>query len=263
MGVPTTVMQFVPSKPLPMPNISNKTDVCYRCGRQGHWTTECFATTHVKGSIITDAAGSGGFPLQQRDCCPRCGRTGHMVSACYAKTHMNGSLLVIRDEEKKDHQEVRHHIEEVSSFFKSHAKLKSSVLLTCCWKGEESPLPSCRVEGDLLGMMFDNIIRPPSCTPDVLRQTLLSVDMCHFAGHGTGFNLSGSVTLGLMDASGKPTIIPQETIVDLALSASQNKGGKLRLIFLNACSSGDLGRKLITDASIPYVVIPSRPHPPL
>ena len=82
------------------------------------------------------------------------------------------------------------------------------------------------------------------------------VDIWHFAGHGTDSGLSStpSVTLGLMDASGNSTLVPRETIVSLAASASQNKGGKLRLVFLNACSSGDLGRQLITDAWIPHVV---------
>ena len=254
VGSSTTVMQFVPSKPMSMPIISNKIDVCFRCGRQGHWTSECFATTHVNGPMLFPTASTGGVPFQQHDSCSRCGRTGHVITACFAKTHMNGSLLVIRDQENDDRQEVLHHIEEASLFFQSHTKLKSNILLTCCWNDEESPLPGTRVEGDLLGMMFSNIIRPPSCTPDILRQNLQSVEMWHFTGHGRGFKLSNSITLGLMDAHGKPTIIPQDTIVDLALSSSQNKGGKLRLVFLNACSSGDLGRKLIIDASIPYVV---------
>ena len=80
--------------------------------------------------------------------------------------------------------------------------------------------------------------------------------MWHFAGHGTdcGFSSNPSVTLGLMDASGRSALVPRGTIVSLAASASQNNGGKLRLIVLNACSSGDLGRQLITDARIPHVV---------
>ncbi len=39
--------------------------VCFRCGRQGHFAQNCFATTSVKQ-------------------CVRCGRQGHRASDCYA-----------------------------------------------------------------------------------------------------------------------------------------------------------------------------------
>jgi predicted GIY-YIG superfamily endonuclease len=44
---------------------------CYRCGRRGHFSEDCYASTSVKPSEIT---------------CFRCGRDGHLSTDCYAST---------------------------------------------------------------------------------------------------------------------------------------------------------------------------------
>ena len=51
-----------------------KNDSCLRCGRLGHWASECFARTKVRSE--TD----------KMDCCFRCGREGHWASDCFART---------------------------------------------------------------------------------------------------------------------------------------------------------------------------------
>lgn len=49
-----------------------RTPTCYRCGRPGHYSTNCNAKTDV-----------------HEDVCHRCGRPGHWESQCYAKTIVN------------------------------------------------------------------------------------------------------------------------------------------------------------------------------
>ena len=52
---------------------------CYRCGRYGHYASECYARTGIK------AGGGGAYH------CFRCGRKGHFASECYAKTSVEAS----------------------------------------------------------------------------------------------------------------------------------------------------------------------------
>jgi len=76
--------------------IRGATDVCFRCNRQGHWASQCYArTVEVWGCNYCNAE----FDTKQQverheklcgtkkreDGCFRCGRTGHWASQCYAR----------------------------------------------------------------------------------------------------------------------------------------------------------------------------------
>ena len=56
--------------------ISNSNDVCYKCGKHGHYAKECYK---IKGNKVI---------------CKRCGRKNHTTDKCYAKTHLNGKLIL-------------------------------------------------------------------------------------------------------------------------------------------------------------------------
>lgn len=109
---------------------------CLRCGRQGHWATNCYAKTDVEGrpilknegdestassrKTLKDEAGNknnkrkaaamyiavspdskGLRPKKQRGkTCGRCGRKGHAESQCYARTTVNGEAFRLDDDEK-------------------------------------------------------------------------------------------------------------------------------------------------------------------
>lgn len=57
------------------------TDVCFRCGRSGHFVNKCYAKTHINGTAIEEAK------------CLRCGRNNHTASKCFAKIHADGSHI--------------------------------------------------------------------------------------------------------------------------------------------------------------------------
>jgi len=59
-----------------------KNNVCYKCGRNDHYASECFAKTHISGTQFNDSESSS----SDDDTCYRCGRSGHYASNCYAKT---------------------------------------------------------------------------------------------------------------------------------------------------------------------------------
>jgi hypothetical protein len=65
--------------------ISMSSDVCYRCGRPGHWSKDCNAKTTIDMEI-----------------CHRCGRSGHWESQCYAKSVVNNKgVYVLKNSEGK------------------------------------------------------------------------------------------------------------------------------------------------------------------
>jgi len=68
---------------------------CLRCGRSGHSTSDCYATTDVNGTLIESFRRSR--PTQSQNdnsfVCFRCGRLGHFASDCYATTDVNGTLI--------------------------------------------------------------------------------------------------------------------------------------------------------------------------
>jgi len=52
-------------------------DLCFRCGRPGHLSSQCYAKTHQKHEILSTVGE-----------CFRCGRTSHFSGNCYAKRHV-------------------------------------------------------------------------------------------------------------------------------------------------------------------------------
>jgi predicted GIY-YIG superfamily endonuclease len=65
---------------------------CFRCGRQGHWASECYARTDVDGNVIQVKAVPPKL-APARDCCHRCGREGHYADECYARVDRHGSRI--------------------------------------------------------------------------------------------------------------------------------------------------------------------------
>jgi len=55
-------------------------DKCYRCGRDNHFSKDCYAAYDVDGNLIDDK-------------CYKCGREGHFANECYSKYHVNGKRL--------------------------------------------------------------------------------------------------------------------------------------------------------------------------
>jgi hypothetical protein len=101
--------------------LDHATDRCIRCGRDSHWANNCYAKTHIDGSLLQphvrtsrDNESQGYYrrhqTLEQDDrprakarsvdrnemagnVCYRCGRDSHWANNCYAKTHIDGYPL--------------------------------------------------------------------------------------------------------------------------------------------------------------------------
>ena len=61
--------------------IDGATDKCYKCGKHGHFASNC-----KKKSV------------QKKDTCFRCNRVGHYANNCYAKTYDNGEIIEDSDD---------------------------------------------------------------------------------------------------------------------------------------------------------------------
>ena len=106
------------------------TGACFRCGRTSHWAEDCFAASHVYGSVLIDSdcdspspprssrlpRPNASAPLmrtpllssQSKICrsphggCSRCGRASHTLHGCFASTHADGSLIASSDSSSSD-----------------------------------------------------------------------------------------------------------------------------------------------------------------
>lgn len=59
-----------------------KGKICYKCGRKGHFYTECYAKKHIDGRNIDDW-----------NTCYKCGRQGHWLITCGEQTDIYGRPL--------------------------------------------------------------------------------------------------------------------------------------------------------------------------
>ena len=61
---------------------SDDEDFCERCGRDGHYVSECYAEFDIEGERIIDS-----------NSCKRCGRSNHNTLNCFAKVDKNGKYI--------------------------------------------------------------------------------------------------------------------------------------------------------------------------
>jgi cellular nucleic acid-binding protein len=68
-----------------------KINTCMRCGRKGHNESNCYAETDVNGYFIESESSEEEYYSDVT--CYRCGRKGHIKTECYASKHVRGYYL--------------------------------------------------------------------------------------------------------------------------------------------------------------------------
>ena len=80
------IKKFFKNEERDIPRLQSKKK-CFRCGRDGHNTSNCIQKRHVEGYYLKESFKS------LNKYCTRCGRRSHFISSCYAKTHIKGHYL--------------------------------------------------------------------------------------------------------------------------------------------------------------------------
>ena len=65
--------------------IKSENDVCYKCGKSGHFANQCSYKR-----------------IKKKNSCERCGRKGHCANNCYAKIDINGNYLDLEFDSDSD-----------------------------------------------------------------------------------------------------------------------------------------------------------------
>ena len=141
-------------------------DKCMRCGRSGHFQSNCYAKTEVEGTSIRKETWSSEVyetkfsnhekcKKHERQCgakrsgsvksmCIRCGRPGHFVSNCYANTDVDGNSIdketwvcEVCETEFSDQEECNKHERQCGA--KRSRKAKGGCCYRCGRFGHYSP----------------------------------------------------------------------------------------------------------------------------